>query len=515
MELDAWWKALAIQGLQASLVLLPATLLMGLSFPVAVRLYARSVRSVSLDVGILYAANTVGAIAGSLAAGFLLLPRLGLVGSFRLLIAINALAGLAVLLTSPELGRGLRTSAALAALGLPALLSAAIPPDVFRSAFAGNRELLFYRDGVSDTVMVKARGAELGSRKLVFSDGRGAAGTFTNADNRVSGHLPLLLHGHAAEVLSIGFGVGNTLAAIAAHPEVERIDVAELSPNVIAAASWFPSNDRVYEDPRLRIFVQDGRNFLLGLRRRYDVIQLEPPEIHTAAVVYLYTREFYELAKRRLKPGGLVCQWANVRMMPLREQKMLIRTFLEVFPEGTVWMPRQKVRYVLLIGGEAPLRLDYGALARAFAVEPVRGDLARNAGIRSPAELLASFRMSASAARAFSAGVPVITDDRTIVDFSVPRSVDANFGLSNAFAGLGVSGLLPGGWPATREYYVRNLEALRASVESVAPFLSGFDSPRQASEVRERLELEARRFDRAMQRRIEQMRNRGTPVRGR
>ena len=508
--LDAWWKALAIQAMQASLILLPPTLLMGLAFPLAVRLYAASPRTVSRDVGVLYAGNTLGSIAGSLSMGFVLLPRLGLIGSFRLLIAINLVAAFLVVLTRPEIPRR-RAIAAAGVAALP-LLAWGLPPDLFIGAFQRNAVVLFYRDGVADTVMVKADPRNPRRRGLFFSDGRGTAGTYTNRENRIYGHLPLLLHGDAQRVLSIGFGVGNTLAAIATHPEVREIDAVELSPNVLAAAPFFPTNDRVYEDPRVRFHVQDGRNYLLGVDEKYDVIQLEPPEIHTNGVVHLYTREFYDLARERLASGGLICQWANVNMIPIRAQKLLIRAFLEVFPSGTVWAPRQGTDSILLIGGREALRIDYGDFRRGFDVPPVRRDLLRNADVETPVQLLADFKLGAAGARAFAADVPVITDDRTIVDFSAPRSVDANYGLTNSFSGLTVPMVGEGGWPATRDYYVSKLETMRSTIESVFPLLHGFATEGEREAVRDELSARALRFDEEMRGRIEDVKRSRRPI---
>ena len=514
--IDAWWKALAVQGIQAGLVLLPAAFGMGLSFPAAVRLAAR-LETVSRDVGRLYALNTAGAIVGSLGVGFLLLPNLGIVGSFRLLIALNLAAGGVALAAefAPDDARKRRrriVTAALVALLVAALGVLIVPGDVFRRAFAGEAEILFYRDGATDTVMVKARDLDAPERALYFTDARGTAGTMTNPENRVYGHLPLLLHGDAERVLTIGFGVGNTLAAMVRHPEVESVDLVELSPNVFAAAPYFPTNDRAWEDPRVAIHLGDGRNHLLASRETWDVVQLEPPEIHTEGVVYLYTEELYGLVREHLAPGGILCQWLNVRMMPLREQKMLVRTFLEVFPEGTVWLPRLMTGYILLIAGEEELVIDYGRFRRGFEVAPVRRDLAENAGIRTPEGLLAGFKLSAESARRWSAGVPVVTDDHTRVDFTTPRSVDANYGLSNAFSGLTVPAFLPGGWEPTRDYQIEKLREIASTTESVVPHLEGFASTEERARVTARLEAIAERFQKLTAARLEALERMEDPL---
>src|SRR5438552_17137364 len=158
-----------------------------------------------------------------------------------------------------------------------------------------------------------------------------------------------LLHPAARRVLNICFGVGNSLAAVAAHP-IERVDAVELSPGVVDAAGFFrDTNHDVLADPRVRLTIADGRNFLLASHERWDVIRLDPPELHTAGVVNLYTREFYALARDRLAPGGLFSIWVNVVMTPEADLRLLVRTVASVFPQVCVW--RGPLRYLCAITG--------------------------------------------------------------------------------------------------------------------------------------------------------------------
>jgi spermidine synthase len=165
---------------------------------------------------------------------------------------------------------------------------------------------------VTDTVMVTQDVG--GDRMIRFGDGRGTAGTMTVRDDRMYAHIPLVLHPAPRDVLSICFGVGNSLAAILVHP-VAHVDAVELSPGVVDAAPLFRKTNRdVLTDPRVRLTIADGRNFLLASHDAYDVIRLDPPELHTAGVVNLYTREFYELARAHLRPGGIFSIWVNIVM---------------------------------------------------------------------------------------------------------------------------------------------------------------------------------------------------------
>lgn len=494
LSIDSWGKALALQFSQALGILLPITFFMGLAFPAATRMAVQSLEGVSRAVGELYAFNTLGCIAGSLVVGFGLLPVLGLMGSFQVLMTVNLVLALVALWPGKEIGRSGKIAGTLLIAGLWVAKERVLPEEFFRRAFGQGAPVLLYRDGATDTVMVKAVPGQEELRFLCFADGRGTAGTNTSPQNRFMAHLPLLLHPAPREVLTICFGVGNTLSAIAANPQVERVECVELSPSVVDAAPYFPTNEDVLHHPKVSIRFQDGRNHLLGTTRRYDVIQLEPPEIHTDGVVNLYTREFYRLCRRRLREDGILCQWINVQMIPLEEQRRLIATFQETFPHTTAWMLTRTLTHVLLIGTPQELRISYARLRERFA-DPVLGpDLRDKTFLDSPEAFLANFKLSEDGVRAFVAGAAPITDDRTVVDFSAPRSVDANYGLSNAFSGVKIAGILEAGVPATVRYYADKQRAMLDAVEDVMPLLTDFASEEGRAACRARLEEEHRRW---------------------
>jgi spermidine synthase len=289
-------------------------------------------------------------------------------------------------------------------------------------------DVVFYREGVTDTVGV---GQTDGQRIILYDDRRGTSGTLTYRGNFFMGHLPLLLHpGTPRRVLHICFGVGNSLSAVGAHDEVERIDNVELSPHAIEAAPYFWTNNGINHDPRVRTVIDDGRNFLMASPDTYDVIQLEPPGFVTAGVVNLYTREFYQDAYAHLAPDGVMMQWIPVGPAPLEEARMLFRAFAEVFPHTTVW--RQVDGPLLAIGTKQPLRIDYQALKAKIA----RGRVGRDFELIGAADVdyvLAQFILGEDAVAELVRGVPPVTDDRTVIDFTIPRDVGSAFG----FGGLG------------------------------------------------------------------------------
>jgi predicted membrane-bound spermidine synthase len=424
--IPSWPRAVVLLFAEASLTMLATTVLFGAIFPLVVRAVVQSLGHVGRRIGAAYAANTVGSILGTLSMGFVLLPTLGVRDAFLALMLCNAAVG--GLLLGSEL-RGLRR--ALVFAGTVATLATfplVVPPDFFRRGFENRYgELLFYREEVTDTIMVTGQGP--GGRWLRFADGRGTAGTGSYFEDRMYGHIPLLLHPDPRQVLQITFGVGNSLAAVATHP-VENIVCVELSPGVIDAAPYFESTNRgVLRDPRIDLRIEDGRNFLLASPSRYDVIRLDPPELHTRGVVNLYTSDFYELAREHLAPGGIFSIWVNAVMTPVEDLRLLVRTVAAVFPHVSIW--RGPAFYSWVINGSLePRPPDLDRLEQAFADERIRSDLA-SIGIASPYHFLRHFVMAGREILSFAGDGPVVTDDLTVLDFSVPRSRDAAYGIGN------------------------------------------------------------------------------------
>jgi len=431
--LDSWWVTLFYIFGQTALVLLIPALILGAIFPLATRIYTTGLGSVGRKVGTVYSANTLGAIFGAAAAGFVMIPTIGVRGSFLALILLNFLLGTALLGMDPDRGPRAKLGAVVAVLVLALLSWTALPAKIFYRNFEKRfGQVLFYEEEASDTIMVAQVSGRPATRMMIFSDGRGTAGTPTVMENRFYGHLPLLLHPEPKEVLVICFGVGNTMGAIGRHPEVERIDVAELSPGVVKCAPNFPTNNGILEDPRVNLTIEDGRNFLLTTDKKYDVITLEPPEIHTAGVVNLYTREFYELCRDHLKEGGVLSHWVNVFLLPEKETRMLVRTVLEIFPHTTLWQGPRHYSFNF-ISSERPLSIELSEFRRKLAQPEVNRSLAE-VQLADQYDLLSLFLFSEQGLDRFAGDVPVVTDDHSRIDFSVPRSVYSGFGFKHPFS---------------------------------------------------------------------------------
>ena len=438
--LDSWGTSVSRMFLQAALVMLPFTLLLGTTFPLVARIVCSDVATVGRTLANVYAANTCGAIAGALASAFVLIPLLGLRGSLLFLSALNVLLGAACWFADEPRPRA-RMALCAVILGALALPHAAIPTSLFSEVFGDSqRRLIYYREGATDTTGIW-EALPSGHRVVFYGDQRGTAGTNTNSLNRTQGHLAHLLHPQPTASLQIGFGVGNTLAAASLHPEVLRLDCVELSPHVRETAPYFWTNARVLDDPKVRLVVDDGRNYLLRTRERYQVITLEPPNVYTAGVVDLYTREFYALASEALSDDGILSQWIAAVDHEDEDVRQMLRAVAEVFPEVTLWDMgpldefgiESPTGFLLVVASRKPLRIDPRELERRMGLEPVHADL-QAIGLARPTRLLSLFIAGDTGVRAWTHGASPVTDDFTRVDYASARSVYSGFG--QGFAAL-------------------------------------------------------------------------------
>jgi hypothetical protein len=411
--------------MRAGVILLPPVVFLGALFPLATAICARRDEPLGTTVGRVYAVNTLGAILGSLACAFILIPDVGMWRTNQLLVLIMFLAaGVVTLIATAGTARLLTAGVVVAAMALTVVKPSR---DVFRSTFMPwpGVDLVFYKEGPTDTVGV---GEAHNQRIIVYEDHRGTAATHTHPFNFFFGHLPMLIHpGTPKRVLHICFGVGNSLSAVASHEELERVDNVELSPHVLDAGPLFWTNDDVLNHPKVRTIIDDGRNYLLTTNEKYDVIMLEPPEMFTAGVVNLYTKEFYEQARARLNPDGLVMTWLPTGNMALDDERQMFRAMWEVFPHSTMWWQLDS-GCALLVGTPQPLRIDYQKL-KAHMNEPRVARDMRLSQVRGVDQFLSFFVFDEPAFTEFVRDVPATTDDRTVIDFSAPRFAGSGFGL--------------------------------------------------------------------------------------
>jgi spermidine synthase len=231
---------------------------------------------------------------------------------------------------------------------------------------------------------------------------------------RLQALLPLLVHpGEPKAVLVLGFGTGITAGATLASPLPEKRVVFELLPAVVRAGPLFQGNLGAAGDPRIEVRIGDGRQELLRGVARYDVITLEPPPPSAAGVANLYSREFYELARARLSPAGLVAQWWPLPAQNDEDSRSLVRSFLDAFPHVSLWST--ELHEMLLLGSERPLRVDSARVASRFAAPETARALAE-VGVESAEAALATFVTGREGLGRYAAGAPPVTDDRPLIE---------------------------------------------------------------------------------------------------
>lgn len=435
-------------------LVLPTALCLGAAFPLGLAMIAPrrmaeesapdSARMVAA-FGAAYAVNTVGAVTGSLAAGFLIIPAIGLRSTLFLVSAALLGALLLLVIRGPLLRRDRLlapwTMAAAAAIALSSpswdrellasglyLYTPFVPKDLDLVAQLKAGTLLYYEEGAASTVSVKRL---TGTTTLAVDGKVDASNRGDMLTQKLAAHLPLLLHPQPRDVAIIGLGSGVTVGSALRHP-IARADVLEISPQVVTASTFFRSeNHDALADPRTNLIVGDGRSHLLLTNRQYDVIISEPSNPWIAGVAALFTREFFLAARSRLAPGGIICQWANAYNISEPDLRSIVRTFQSVFPEGTAWLVGADD--VLLVASSGPLDGALADIGRHWQRPAVADDLAI-VGATEPFAVWSMFVAGPAELRRFAADALIFDDDHMTLEFSGPRQLHVRAAGENAAA---------------------------------------------------------------------------------
>jgi spermidine synthase len=237
-------------------------------------------------------------------------------------------------------------------------------------------------------------------------------------------HVPLLLAPRTDDVFIVGWGSGVTVGAATQTP-AKRITAVELEPAVVEASHFFDHvNHAPLTDPRVRLYEDDARHILLASEDTYDVIISEPPHPWVAGVANLFTREFYRIAERRLREGGIFAQWLQTYEITLDTYRSILATFRDAFPEVLILHPPGGSD-TILVGSRAPLVLDLDDLDRRWQLESTRNDLAR-LGMMGSEYLLAALYLGPEAVRRIAEGGRINTDDNMYVEFRAARDMEGN-----------------------------------------------------------------------------------------
>jgi predicted membrane-bound spermidine synthase len=417
----AWW-GVVLQGLA---LMLPVSLASGVLFTLLGEALDREAPAGTRSAGLLTLANTTGAMLGSLAAGFLLLPWLGIERSLRLLAALYVASGLLLWLATAR-AAGRRPSAAVAAALVAAALAVGplfpagrlherylrVPLAPFLAA--GSARVAAMRESLTETI-VYLRADVLGEphHYRLMTNSHSMSGTLFNAQRymRLFVWLPVALHPAPRDALLISYGVGTTARALTNTRELERIDVVDVSRDIVEMNEivWEDPAQHPARDPRVSVHIEDGRHFLSTTERRYDLITGEPPPPKNAGIVSLYTREFFTLARARLAQGGWFSYWLPVHAFEPGEAYAVIRGFCDVFDDCSLWAG-SGLDWILLGSRDA----SGPGSAERFAAQwrdPRVGPRLRALGLERPEQLGTLFLAGPERLRALAADTPPLVDD--------------------------------------------------------------------------------------------------------
>jgi spermidine synthase len=443
-SIGLFWGHVLAWTLVCSVVVLPAAAVAGYQFPLLIALLGRGRQQVGRQVGLAYAWNTLGAILGSLAGGFGLIPLLSAPGAWRTTVACLLALGATSLGLARRTGEGISrlwSPAALLVL-VAALLQATGPTAAWRHSGIGagraslpltspnaledwlrmqRGRVVWEADGFESSVAL----VTVGPGVAFFINGKNDGNSRGDAPTMVmSGLLGSFLHPRPRTGLVIGLGTGGTAGWLAAVPEMERVDVVELERLVLdVARDCAPINHGVLENPKVHVTVGDAREALLVTPRRYDIIFSEPSNPYRAGVASLFTREYYQAVSQRLESGGLFLQWVQAYEVDGATIRTIYATLQSVFPVVETWQVSRAD--LVLVASAAPVPKDVARLRARLAQEPYRTAVRTVWGVEDLEGFLAYFVAGPSLARAIAereAGV-VNEDDLNLVEFGFARTV--------------------------------------------------------------------------------------------
>lgn len=419
------------------LVMCLPTFLMGASFPLVTKIYTSDAQHLGRSIGNVYAINTVGSILGAFCAGFILIPLFNIRPSIVLMVALNTGIGCYLVMkgwratqdsdsdTVPSgsgakgffQGLGIGVPIINVGLAIIVLLTLNQPlflkSTIFKTQRPGDT-VVAYEEEVDATVTT-LKDNEGVYRLYVDANQAADASRWDSPSHRVIAHLPLLLHPNPKRALVVGFGMGLTSHSITQHGV--QVDAIELSKGVLNAAQehFRHINENIFENRLFSYQLNDGRNHILMTQTEYDMIStgiIHP--LVSAGSSNIYTEDFYKLCKRILTEDGVMCQWVPLHRLPESHYKMIVRTFIHVFPETTLWY-KWTPDFVILIGTKYPLTIDYNDFIRRSKIPSIRDGLAAD-DLDGPS-LLDSFMMGPEAVREYVGDGPIHTDDRPRLEF--------------------------------------------------------------------------------------------------
>lgn len=323
-------------------MILPVAMAFGWQFPVAVRCCISNSNAPGEETGWAYSVNTFGSILGSITAGFVLIPLIGTASTMIMLGLINIILGAVLLWVSPREERGKLplASALLATCFCVMALQVGTPYKTvmierIKKRFGPDVKMFDFYEGIAGTTVPSGIPHDRLARQLFIN---GAGMTRLASETKLMAHLPMALVQDPQRLLVICFGMGTTVRSASRFSEKTiYIDAVDIVPKVFDCFEFYHDDaEKIKKQPNIKLYAEDGRNFLAVRKGLYDVITIDPaPPIYSAGTVNLYTREFLQSCKARIKKKGAVCLWLPPDHAS--ELLMIMKTFVNVFPGASLW----------------------------------------------------------------------------------------------------------------------------------------------------------------------------------
>jgi spermidine synthase len=432
-----------------AVVVLPASLIAGFQFPLLIGLLGQGSRDVGRDVGLAYAWNTAGAIAGSLAGGFGLLPLLTAPGAWRLAIVLLGLMSIAIAVSVRRIRWSVLTAAGAAAfafatgptslwrhsgIGGGRLSLPASPNELRDQVHTYRRNLTFEADGRESSI------ALLGGNELSFIvNGKSDGSARNDAGTQVMmGLVGAALHPNPRSALVIGLGTGSTAGWLGKVSTMVKTDVVELEPAVVRVARELAAvNQDVLRNDRVHVLIADAREILLVGKQRYDLIVSEPSNPYRAGVSSLFTAEFYRAAANRLEDNGIFLQWLQAYDISAETLQTIYASLDVAFPHVDTFYTQKND--LLLVATRTPLLYDVNRIRTRIAQEPLR-TAATQVWRTSTAEGFLSYFVAneRTAKHLAKSATDLNTDDRSVIEFTLARSISLKASVAEALGKLAV-----------------------------------------------------------------------------
>jgi spermidine synthase len=447
LQINSWLGLLMLQMLIAALLILFPAILMGMVMPLVLVWASKAGGDLSVrQVGRSYAVNTLGAIAGAFSTGFILVPKMST--RFTILFAASLciiLAGLAYKPTRKDVDPDLQRSLAVGATAALIVILFLIAPkmkladlsigayDSLVRVLAKSRgsvsdsaspnpgpdvhRLLWYKEGPTATVSVRD---DWGIRSMAVNGRTNASDRDDMPTQVMLGQLPILVAPRAENGLIVGYGSGVSVGSML-QSEIKSLECVELEPTAVEAGRYFNHvNNQPLNDPRLRVIIDDARTYLRVNPTQYDMIVSEPSHPWVPGVANLFTQEFFELGRSRLKDDGVFVQWVQIYQLSTESLRSVLATYKSVFPHVLVFRVEgaAKGKDLILVGSRQPLSLE--RVGERMQDERVAKELSR-IKINAPADLEAWFVCDETQLGPAVDGAVINTDDNMRVENRAPR----------------------------------------------------------------------------------------------